>query len=348
MGIRYSKRCVLVPALLAGGLVLSAAATTSAGTIRDVSLSADGHNETNTISLPIFDGTGVTPLSIGTVAPSYDRGTKIIRGLGSLFTKGPSFDLDKNLDLAAVLAESMRNEGKAMGLPLAPEDAAAKSWKVSGDLKDIYIECWQMTGMGSIVFYGFLDAALQIQSPEGVTENRRYRVHHFSEGHSGAFSRTGASKAALASLIVTGSQEILGRLNREFLKAKSSAAVDKKVALLKAPGIAKQQAELHLVGLAGATGADAALLGLLPAESSSDGRVLIIDALARIGAPAAVPTLVQRYDKEDEQGRWYIVKALDYIGGDAATALIAQKGPQDKEYSVKALAARIQGVSLKK
>ena len=39
---------------------------------------------------------------------------------------------------------------------------------------------------------------------------------------------------------------------------------------------------------------------------------------------------------------------MDHIGGDAATALIAQKGPQDKEYSVKALAARIQGVSLKR
>jgi hypothetical protein len=348
MGIRYSKRRLLVPAVLAVSFALGAAATTAAGTISAISLSQDGHNETNTISQTIFDGTGVTSLSVGTVSASYRRDTKIIRGLGNIFTKGPSFDLDKKLDLAAVLAESLRDEAKAMGLPLATEDAAAASWKVSGELKDIYIECWQMTGMGSIVFYGFIDVALQVQGPDGVTEDRRYRVHNFSEGHSGAFSRTGASKAALASLIVTGSQEILGRLNREFLKAKSSADIDKKVAALKAPGIAMQQADLHLVGLSGAAGADAALLGLLPAEPSSDGRVLIIDALARLGAPAAVPVLVQRYEKEDEQGRWYTLKAMDYIGGDAAAALIAGKGPQDEEYSVKALAARIQGIPLKK
>ena len=348
MGIRYSQHLLLLPAVLAVSFALGAAPTAAASTISAISLSQDGHNETNTISQTVFDGTGVTSLSIETINASYRRDTKIIRGLGNLFTKGPSFDLDKNLDLGAVLAESMSAEAKAMGLPLAAEDAAARSWQVSGELKDVYIECWQITGMGSILFYGFMDVALQVHSPDGATENRHYRVHDFSEGHSGAFSRTGASKAALASLIVTGSQEILCRLNREFLKAKSSPDIDKKVALLKVPDIAKQQADLHLVGLSGAAGADAALLGLLPAETSSDGRALIINALARLGAPAAVPALIQRYDKEDEQGRWYTLKAMDYIGGDAAAALIAGKGPQDEVYSVKALAARIQGVPLKK
>jgi hypothetical protein len=58
-------------------------------------------------------------------------------------------------------------------------------------------------------------------------------------------------------------------------------------------------------------------------------------------ALSSIVTLTQRYDKEREEGRWYILKAMDYVGGDAAKAFIAEKGPKDKEYSVKALAARV-------
>jgi hypothetical protein len=334
---------------LAVGVVLVDLVPAHAGTIKQVRIAEEGygHHETNTISSPIFDAIGLMPLAIGKLTGSYDPKKNIVRGRGNLFTKGPTLKLDTKLALGEVLAESMRAEAKAMGLSLAAADAAGDAWRVSGDLKDIYIETWQMTGYGNILFYGFMDVALEIQGPQGAAESRRYRVHGFFEEGGMGFSRTGKSEAALATLVVTGSQEILSRLNREFLKAKSSPDVNAKVARLKAPGLENQEAALHMVGLAGAAGAEAALLALLPAEKDSDGRVLVINALGNMGAAGSVPTLTERYSKEDEQGRWYTLKALDYIGGEVAAAFIEEKGPKDEEYSVKALAARILGQAVK-
>ncbi len=349
MRSRCCRHSLLVTGLVAVGLLLPVRAAHAVGTIKQVRIAEEGygHHEDNTIKSPIFDATGVAPLTIGTLTSSYDPKEKIVRGRGNIFTKGPTLKLDQKIALGELLAESMRAEAKAMGLPLAAEDAAGDCWKVSGDLKDIYIESWQITGFGNILFYGFADVTLDVQGPGGVAESRHYRIHGFHEEGGGGFSRTGASEAALATLIVNGSQELLGRLNREFVKAKSAPDVESKVAKLEAPGLEDQAADLRVIGLARPAGAETALLALLPKEDDSDGRILVLNALASIGSPETVAPLIERYGQEDEQGRWYTLKALDYIGGEAAMALIEEKGPKDDEYSVKSLAGRILGIKVK-
>jgi hypothetical protein len=349
MRSRCYRHSLLVAVLLAAVLLVPASPAHAVGTIKQVRIAEEGygHHDSNTIKAPIFDATGVASLAIGTLTSSYDAKEKIVRGRGNIFTKGPTLKLDKKIALGELLAESMRTEAKAMGLPLAAADAAGDCWKVSGDLKDIYIESWQMTGYGNILFYGFADVTLEVQGPGGVAESRHYRIHGYHEEPGGGFSRTGKSEAALATLIVNGSQELLGRLNREFIKAKSAPDAEAQLAKLEAPGLEDQAADLRVIGLARPAGAETALLALLPKEDDSDGRILVLNALASIGSPDTVAPLVERYGQEDEQGRWYTLKALDYIGGEAGMALIQEKGPKDDEYSVKALAARILGTKVK-
>jgi len=349
MESRYYRHSLLVTVLLAAGLLLPASPAHAVGTIKQVRIAEEGygHHDFNTIKAPIFDATGVAPLAIGTLTSSYDAKEKIVRGRGNIFTKGPTLKLDPKIALGELLAESMRAEAKAMGLPLAAADAAGDCWKVSGDLKDIYIESWQMTGYGNILFYGFADLTLEVQGPGGVSESRHYRIHGFHEEGGGGFSRTGASEAALATLVVNGSQELLADLNREFVQAKSAPDVEARLAKLKAPGLEDQAADLRVIGLARPAGAGAALLALLPREDDSDGRILVLNALANIGSPETVAPLIERYGQEDEQGRWYTVKALDYIGGESGMALFQEKGLKDDEYSVRSLAGRILGVQVK-
>jgi hypothetical protein len=337
-----SRSSFISPVMFAALLMSVNVSLAHAGTIKQVRVAQYGHNSANTITSPIFDSGGVVPLVVGKLTASYDPKANIVRGLGSLFTKGPSLGLDKKVNLADILADSLRAEAKAMGYPLATSSAAGEKWDLTGDLKDIYLESWQITGWGAILFYGFIDVALQIHGPNGVAESRRFRIHSFyQEPGAQVISRTGKSEAALATLLVEGAQELLVRLNREFVRAKNSADIDNRVARLAKSGVKGHEADFHIAGLSGSANAVAALIALLPTKQSSDERSIIIDALARAGSPDALATLTQRYDKEDEQGRWYTLKAMDYIGGDAAMAFIKEKGPKDKEYSIKALAARV-------
>ena len=339
----WPRGFLLVPAAVAVlALLCATVVPAAAGTLKKIPVATEGHNETNTVKAPVYDAAGVAPLAVGSLSASYDPKVKIVKGLGSLFTKGPTYDLAKDINLADLLAESMRAEAKAMGLPLAAPDFAGDKWEVTGDLKQIYTESWQITGWGSILFYGLMDVSLHVKGPGGVDETRPYRVHYFyQQPGAGGFGRGGAATSAVATLLVEGSQDLLAKLNRDFIKAPSTPDVEQRAAAVAKSGVLNHEADLRAVGLSGSPKVATVLMSMLSAEPKSDNRGLIIDAMGSTGAPEVLALLTERYAKEDELCRWYTLKALDYIGGEQALAFIKEKGPQDKEYSVKALASRV-------
>jgi hypothetical protein len=317
-----------------------AVAGADAASIKAVRLQL-GRQPYNTISAPLFKADGVAPLRFRFTADYAGKGkTKIMRGFGNMFTKGPSYDLEPVVDLATLFQEAARDEAKAMGFSVA--EASGAAWEVTGSVKDIYMESQQMTGYGAMLSWGYMLVDFDVKAPGGATEHRTWRFHSFVGKMPGGFSRKDEAEAALANLLVEGAQELTTRLNRELFKAPALAHVEQKLQDVVAGGVKGREGHLHLVGLAAGSSAVAPLLGRLVKEESEDERSKIINALARIGSADAVAPLVERYLKEDEDCRWYSLKAMDYIGGEAAKALI-QKGASDSEEPCKRLAKRLLG-----
>src|SRR4051794_11336067 len=79
--------------------------------IKDLKL-ADGHDDVNKIAAPIFDA-GAIALGFTTDA-TFDRAAKIVRrGTTSMFTRGPEYTLDKNVDIAKLFNEALGTESTA-------------------------------------------------------------------------------------------------------------------------------------------------------------------------------------------------------------------------------------------
>lgn len=340
----FGKNIVISTVIFLALLLLINISSIEAITIKQVRVAALGHNDTNTIQFPIFISEGLAPLAIRTLTSSYDPKAKIVRGIGTLFTKPPSLNLDSKINLATLFTKSLQAEAKVLGIPLAASEPPAEMWTVSGNLTDIYLETSQASAKGWIMFWGFMDLALEIEAPDGTADKRRYRVHTYQATPPGSpLDLTGKQEAALAIFLVEGAQEVLSRLNREFFKAPASPDIEKKVEKLAASGVKKNEAELHLAGLSGTSRAVSVLLSLLPKEKDHTWRCLVINALGRAGALEAVNLLSERYAQEEELCRWYTLKAWDDIGTEQALALIKEKGPKDNYGSVMILAARILG-----
>ena len=308
----------------------------AAATIKEIKL-ADGYDDDNTISSPVFDSTSALPLKLGSIAAAYDRGKKIVRkGGGGFFTKGPEYNLDKKIDLAEMLTEALGNEAPALGFRLA--DGEGEAWEIQGTLEDIYLESSQVY-MGATLFYGFMDVELQIRRAGGEPVIERFRAHNFHGAYNAGMGRRDEAKEALAHLLVEGAQEILARLNRAHFKAPLRPDVESSIAKLDSA----TPNDLHRLGLSGSAAASAAIADLLPTKDDEHDRALLINALGRIGAQAAVGSLVSRYGDEDEDCRWYTLKALDYIGGDEAMSLVEEQGTEDDHEACERLSKRILG-----
>ncbi len=281
---------------------------------------------------PVLDGSGVARLAIGTITSSVDRKTVVRRQSKGVFTFGVQADLGPSVDLGALLAEAMRAAAPVMGLKIQSGEGAA--WKVSGTLKDAVLESKQLTSYGPLVCYGYFEVELTVQK-DGEARPLRMRCdekYYIPE--------RSAAKGLVATIQLA-SREILTRLNREFLKAPPHPEIAGLLADLKAKGAKKKHVELLRIGLSGDQNAVPVLLDLLPATKADDTRALIINALANLASPAALPLLAQRYAKENGDGRFYTLKAFDYIGGEEAMALVKKLGLTDAEKSCKNLAERI-------
>ena len=327
------KRRALVLAL---GLA-ACVAVVSATTMQQIKLT-EGYDDVTRITTPIYENSG---LSVETaVTGGYDRKAKFVRRTGGRLpaTRGPEYDLNEKVDLAALLTEALHSEALAMGLNRA--GASERAWRVTGTIREIYLESRQIY-MGSTLFYGYMDVELQVNSPSGESQTRRLRVHNYTGGYNAGFGRRDEAESAAAHLLVEGAQEILARLNRDLFKAPPHRDMSGKLNHLQTAGVKGNLGELRMVGLSGLPAAVPSLLSLVAKEGDENLRSAIIDSLAHLGSPDAVAPLSGRYAMEDEDARWYTLKAMDYIGGSEAERLVNTLGMKDKDAAPKRLAAKI-------
>jgi hypothetical protein len=320
-----------------GFLALASATALAIGTIKELSL-ADGRDDVNRVTAPVVDGASAA-VTVGTFTSAFDRNAKIVRkGATNFMTRGPEYNLDKALDLAPLFATALREEAAAMGFKASGADA----WEVGGAIKDVYLESKQIP-YGATLFYGYLDVEFAVKKSGGAPETVRMRLHNYNGGYNAGMGRKDEAGVALAHLLVEGAQEALARLNRAHFKAPPAAGVKTLLDQVKVPGPQRKDAAVYQLGLSGSPDAPAVLLQLIPQETDENRRSMLIDALGRLGDPAAVPLLAQRLTTEDEDCRWFTLKAMDYIGGDVAAGVVTGAGVKDKDGGPRRLAERIAG-----
>ena len=318
------RRKILAAALVG---LLAVVELHAIGTIKTVTL-ADGRTTENTLKAPLFDGRASPAVRVGAIASAFDRKAKIVRrGTSGFFTKGPEYNLDRSVDLGALLAESLRTEAVSMGL-----SAGEGGVRLDGTLHDIYLESKQIP-YGATLFYGYMDVELKLSGSQ--TGSERFRVHHYTGSYNAGLGRRDEAEVALAQLLVNGAQELIARLGRRTLPLKALA------------GVAALQPvntpDIYAIGLAGLQTVASELAKRLSTDTDEDRREALLNAIALLGVPDVVPALASRYDAENEDCRWYTLKALDYIGSDGALAIVKSRGLADRDVGPRRLAARILG-----
>jgi hypothetical protein len=317
-----------------GAVMLATATVLAIGTIKELTLE-EGHDDVNRLSAPAVDGAN-TPLAVGTIATTFDKGAKIVRrGATGFMTRGPEYNLDKALDLGALFASALKQEGTAMGFAAS----GSSPWQVDGTIKDIYVESKQIP-YGATLFWGYMDVDFRV-AHGGPPQTVSMRLHNYNGGYNAGMGRKDEA-VALAHLLVEGAQEALARLNRLHFKAPPHPGIATVIEQMKAPG-ERSAAALHRLALSGSPAAPAVLLALVPKEPDENRRSSLIEALGRLGAADAVPVLSQRYATEDEDCRWVTLKAMDYIGGADAETLLKGPGLGDKDGGPRRLAEKITG-----
>ena len=309
----------------------------SAATIQQIRLT-EGRDDTNLITAPVYESPGHSIQFA--ITSNYDRRAKFVRRTGGRLpaTRGPEYDLDQKVDVAALLNEALVSEALSLGLTRA--GATKLAWKVTGTIRDVYLESRQVY-MGATLFYGYLDVDLLLSGPDAATHSRRLRLHTYSGGYNAGFGRRDEAESAAAHLLVEAAQEILARLNRDVLRAAPHRDMSGRLDRLLKLGVKGNLSDLRMVGLSGLPAAVPALLDLVAKEGQESLRAALIDALAQLGAPEAVAPLASRYAAEDEDPRWYILKAMDYIGGPEAARLVHSAGLKDEDAGPRRLAGRI-------
>jgi hypothetical protein len=322
-------------------LALACAAPAAGATIERVRL-ANGSDENNRIGSAIYDTARVAPLKIGSFQAGYDRDRNIVQGYGGVFTRGPSYTLNKAVDLAALLEEALGSEARAMGFRATEGDAATSAaWELSGTLKDIYVETHQMSGYGAVLMYGYMDVEARLRGADGKTVTRRLKSHVFFQRVDTSYGRKDEAEAGLAHLLIEGAQEMLARLNREFFKAPPHRRIDSLITELAASGAGNRDNEIRIIGLAGSPTAVPVLLGLIKRDEDEDRRSVMINALASLGSAEAIAPLSARFGDEDDDCKWYSLKTMDYIGSEDALVLVKNKGLRDEDETCQRLAKRI-------
>jgi hypothetical protein len=305
-------------------VVLATTTVLAIGTIKELTLD-EGRDDVNRVTAPVVDGMG-TPVAVGTIAGTFDRGAKIVRkGATGFMTRGPEYNLDKAVDLGALFAEALKTEATALGF-----GSAAGGWQIDGTIKDVYLESKQIP-YGATLFWGYMDVDFRVAQGGAAPQTVSMRLHNYNGGYNAGMGRKDEAAVALAHLLVEGAQEALARLNRLHFRAPAHPSVSALIDQVKAPGDRRSANAVHRLGLSGAPGAVPVLLELVAKEPDENRRSSLIEALARLGSAEAVPVLAQRYPTEDEDCRWVTLKAMDYIGGGEAEQVLKGPGIGDKD-----------------
>jgi hypothetical protein len=330
------RRSLLGAGVSLGFVGLATATVLAIGTIKELALE-EGRDDVNTLKAPVVDGAN-TAVAVGTIAATFDKGAKIVRkGATGFMTRGPEYNLDKSLDLAALFASALKAEATAMGF-----STGAGGWTIDGTIKDLYVESKQIP-YGATLFWGYMDVDFRVAKGSEAPQTVSMRLHNYNGGYNAGMGRKDEAASALAHLLVEGAQEALARLNRAHFKAPPHPTVAALLDQVKVPGDKRSPNAVHRLALSGSPQAAAVLLELVPKEPDENHRSALIEALARLGAGDAVPVLKQRYATEDEDCRWVTLKAMDYIGGADAEALLKGPGLADKDGGPRRLAEKVTG-----
>lgn len=301
---------------------------------------ADGYDAVNRLTAPVVDPAQAPALRF-TVTAAYDRNAKIVRrGATGIFTRGPEYNLDKSVNMAAHLDEALRAESVAMGFKNGSGDDV---WQVEATIRNVYLESKQIP-YGATLFYGFLAADVQVRRGTDAPTTVTLRFHDYVGDYNAGAGRRDEAEAALSHLLVEAAQDLIGRLNRTTFRAVPHVDVARLVDSV-GPGATVDRAALHRLGLSTAPSAVSAIVATVTQEDDENRRSALIDLLADLGDPAAVAPLAGRYGTEDEDCRWYTLKAMDYIGGDAAMAVVRDQGLRDADGGPRRLAERITGAT---
>jgi hypothetical protein len=322
-------------ALAALAFACLAAAPLSAAFVLENFTLDTGRHDGNRIASPVWDASGLEQVAIERFAWKPDADYLVVR---RLTMRGPQYTPAPGLDLAAHLSIALQTEGSALGLRMSAPGGAG--WTVSGSVEDLWVETRPVM-LGPIAFYGYLDVAVSVRRGSEEPRQARYRFHNMYARYNAGMGLQDEAGEVLAQFLVDSAQELLARVNRDFLHAPPHPSIRLEAETLAASATVRSEAQLRRIGLSGAPEAVAPLLALLPNEPEESWRVHVIDALANLGSPDAVEPLAARYAGEDEDCRFFILKAWDAIGGEAARTLIASRGTNDEDVACRALAARL-------
>jgi hypothetical protein len=289
---------------------------------------------------PVWDGSKAGPILVGTFESKFDR--KVANKLGSGFRNSmmPSYDLAPTLDLGQIVATTLRTEGTKLGLSMmALQEARAPQWTIDGTIHAADVDIQHM-GYGSLLFYSYLDVEVRVTPKDGQPATHRIRPARLFVMYNGGMGMGDEVQAALAKIILVGTQQILARLNREHFQAPVLPAMEMKLAGLKKIDD-RGETELHAIGLSGLPGAPAALASRLANEPDENVRTSIVYALASLGAAEQVPLLAKRYATEDADVRYATIIAMGHAGTPEALALIREQGMKDKALIIRKLSERL-------
>jgi hypothetical protein len=331
--MRTTKNVVAVTLCL---LALAARPAAAVRMLENFSLDL-GRVPENRIGSPVWDAAGADPVVVEKLAWKPRPDYLVAR---RLTMRAPQFTVGPALDLGAQLSIALQTEGTAMGLRMSAPGASG--WTVSGSIEDLWVETRPII-YGPIMFYAYMDVALDVRHGDGAPQTVRYRLHNMYAQVNGGFGIQDEVAETVAQFLIESGQEIAARLNRDFFHAPAHPSLRLEAEALSAGPLDDREAQIRRIGLSGSREAVPVFLGLLTREKDEGNRVYLLDALASLGSADAVQPLADRYDGEDEDCRFFILKVWDYLGSEEARALIARKGPQDKDVACRSLAARLKG-----
>jgi len=321
-----------LPALLA--LALLAAAPVRAGSIKQVVLE-EGRTDENRIVTPVFDATDAPGIVVGEIGSGLDPGLKVVSRMS--WGRVPDPTLGPAIHVGDLLAQALRSEGAALGLPVTNQTDGA--WRVTGRVDDLALKV-RVILFGPLVFYGYLQGTFTVTGPDGESTERTYRVFNLAARYNAGMGMEDEASETLAQLFLEAGQEVMSRLNRDLFHVPPREAIAERARALAGRDVDGLESELRTIGLSHHPDALAPLLALLEVEQDEGDRVHVIDALANLGAPEAVPVLMRRFPGEDTECRYATLDALQALGGEEALAFVRQAGARDAEATVKLVAER--------
>ncbi|HUR83379.1 MAG TPA: HEAT repeat domain-containing protein [Thermoanaerobaculia bacterium] len=291
------------------------------------------------ITSPVWDGSQSGLVLVNRFESSFDR-TVAHRVAGGFRNAGIKDQiLGPQVDLGEILADTMRSEGRKLGLRMmAPQEAVAPEWVIGGTIRQALVEI-QHVGYGSLLFYSTLDVDVTLTKKGAQPVTKRIRPGRFFVMFNGGMGTGDEAQMALEKIILVGAQEILARLNREHIHASALVPMQGKLAALK--NIGEHEGDLHAIGLSGVRGGAAAIATMIEKEQDENARTSLVYALTDLGAAPHAPMLMRRYASEDADVRYATLLALDSVGSAEAMAFIRENGPKDKNTAVRRLAERL-------